>query len=170
MKTKFEKLYDAYYDSLYRYIYVCVKNKWNAEDIISTVFTKIYENKEKIQDVETSKNWVFKIAHNAIIDFYRKNGRVIPIDEFIDAASEDDSFQNILIKDEFSKVKKIIEGLPPETKNIIYLRFYGGLKFREIAEIVNKTENTVKSIVNRAMKKVRISYEESLGGKVYERK
>lgn len=170
MKTKFEKLYDSYYDSLYRYIYVCVKNKWNAEDIISTVFTKIYENKEKIQDVETSKNWVFKIAHNAIIDFYRKNGRVIPIDEFIDAASEDDSFQNILIKDEFSKVKKIIEGLPPETKNIIYLRFYGGLKFREIAEIVNKAENTVKSIVNRAMKKVRISYEESLGGKVYERK
>lgn len=170
MKGKFEKLYDTYYDSLYRYIYVCVKDKWNAEDIISTVFMKIYESREKIQDVEKSRNWVFKIAHNAIIDFYRKNGRVIPIDDFIDAASDDDSYENILIKDEFSKVKKIIEELPPETKDIIYLRFYGGLKFREIGEAVNKTENTVKSIINRAMKKVRISYEESLGGKVYERK
>lgn len=170
MKGKFEKLYDTYYNSLYRYIYVCVKDKWNAEDIISTVFMKIYENREKIQDVETSRNWVFKIAHNAIIDFYRKNGRVIPIDDFIDAASDDDSYEDVLIKDEFSKVKKIIEELPPETKNIIYLRFYGGLKFREIGEAVNKTENTVKSIINRAMKKVRISYEESLGGKVYEGK
>jgi SLAP domain-containing protein len=82
MKSKFEKLYDTYYDSVYRYIYVCVKDKWNAEDIISTVFFKIYENRDKIQEVESSKNWVFRIAHNAIIDFYRKNGKVIVLDDW----------------------------------------------------------------------------------------
>lgn len=169
MKSKFEKLYDSYYNSVYRYIYVCVKDKWNTEDIIATVFVKIYENRDKIQDVENSKNWVFRIAHNAIIDFYRKNGRVIPIEDFIDNASEEIGYDSVLIKDEFSAVKKFIDELPEETVNMINLRFYGGLKFKEIAVVLDKSENTVKSIITRALKKIKAQYEESLGGKVYER-
>lgn len=169
MKSKFERLYDSYYDGVYRYIFMCVKDKWNTEDIIATVFMKIYENRDKIQDVESSKNWVFRIAHNTIIDFYRKNGKVILIDDFIESASEEDGYENILTKDEFSRVRKFIEELPQETVNMIYLRFYGGLKFKEIAEVVNKTESTVKSIVTRGLKKIRTSYERSLGGKVYEK-
>ena len=78
MKSKFEQIYDTYYDCVYRYIYVSVKDKWKAEDIITTVFTKIFENKDKIIDVETSKNWVFRITNNTIIDFYRKSGKEIP--------------------------------------------------------------------------------------------
>lgn len=169
MKSKFERLYDSYYDSVYRYIYACVKNKWNTEDIISTVFMKLYENREKIQEVETSKNWVFRIAHNTIIDFYRKNGRIIPIDDFIETPVDDEDYNNIIIRDEFQGVKKLLDNLPEDTRNIIYLRFYAGLKFKEIAEILDKSESTIKSIVNRAMKKVKIGYEESQGGKVYEK-
>lgn len=169
MENKFEKLYDTYYDSVYRYIYVCVKDKWNTEDIISTVFYKIYENRDKIQEVESSKNWVFRIAHNAIIDFYRKNGRVIPMEEYMETASDEEGYDSVLTKDEFIRIKQYIEELPKETIDMIYLRYYGGLKFKDIASTLNKSENTVKSVVTRALKKIRTSYEESLGGKVYER-
>ena len=170
MSDKFEQLYDMYYDGVYRYIFVSVKNKWNAEDIISTVFTKIYENKDKIMDVSESKNWVFRIAHNTIIDFYRKNSKVIPIENFLDRGDEDFGYEDIVIRDEFNGVKKIIDQLPTETKEMIYLRFYGGLKFREIAETVNITENTVKSTISRAIKKIKKNYENSLGGDVIGRK
>jgi RNA polymerase sigma-70 factor (ECF subfamily) len=170
MSDKFEQLYDMYYDGVYRYIFVSVKNKWNAEDIISTVFTKIYENRDKIMDVGESKNWVFRIAHNAIIDFYRKNSKVIPIENFLDRGDEDFGYEDIVIRDEFNGVKKIIDQLPIETKEMIYLRFYGGLKFREIAETVNITENTVKSTISRAIKKIKKNYENSLGGDVIGRK
>lgn len=166
MPSKFEQLYDMYYDCVYRYIYVSVKNKWNAEDIIATVFTKIYENKEKITEVEESKNWIFRIAHNTIIDFYRKNSKVIPIENFFDRGDVDAGYENILIRDEFCEVKKIIDELPKETKEMLYLRFYGELKFREIAETVNITENTVKSTVSRAIKKIKKNYELSMGGDV----
>jgi RNA polymerase sigma-70 factor, ECF subfamily len=169
MENKFEKLYDSYYNSVYRYIYVCVKDKWNTEDIISTVFFKIYENRDKIEDVEGSKNWVFRIAHNTIIDFYRKNGKVILIDEYMETASDEEGYDSVLTKDEFGRIKKYIEELPKETINMIYLRYYGGLKFKDIASVLNKSENTVKSVVTRALKKIRTSYEESLGGKAYER-
>jgi RNA polymerase sigma-70 factor (ECF subfamily) len=169
MKSKFEKLYDTYYDSVYRYIYVCVKDKWNAEDIISTVFFKIYENRDKIQEVESSKNWVFRIAHNAIIDFYRKNGKVILLDDFMETASDEEGYDVILTKDEFGRIKKYIDELPEETVNMIYMRYYGGLKFKDIAAALEKSENTVKSVITRGLKKIRTSYEESLGGNVYEK-
>lgn len=78
MQSKFEQIYDLYYDCTYRYIFIYVKNKLNTEDIITTVFTKIFENKNTITDVETSKHWILLIAHNTIIDFYKKNNKVLP--------------------------------------------------------------------------------------------
>jgi len=150
MQSKFGQLYDMYYDCVYRYIFVSVKNKWNAEDITATVFTKLFENKDKIIDVEASKNWIFRIAYNNIIDFYRKNNRIIPSESFLDIGTEDFG------------VKKIIDKLPEDTKKMLYLRFYGGLKFREIAETVNVAENTVKSIILRAIKKMQKNYEHNL--------
>ena len=163
---KFEQLYDMYYDCVYRYIFVSVKNKWNAEDIIATVFTKIYEHRDKIMEVSESKNWVFRIAHNTIIDFYRKNSKVIPIESFLDRGDEDFGYEDIVIRDEFNGVKKIIDELPEQTRKMLYLRFYGGLKFREIAETVDVAENTVKSTISRAIKKIKKNYEHSLGGDV----
>jgi RNA polymerase sigma-70 factor (ECF subfamily) len=163
MESKVEQLYDRYYDCVYRYIFVSVKNKWNAEDIIATVFIKIIENKHKIAEVEASKNWVFRIAHNAIIDFYRRNNRIIPIESFSDIRDEDLGYEDIIIRDEFNGVRKIIDRLPKDTKKMIHLRFYGGLKYREIADIVNISENTVKSIIIRAIKKIRKLYDYSLG-------
>ena len=166
MHCKFEQLYDMYYDCVYRYIFVSVKNKWNAEDIISTVFTKIFENQNKITEVSESKNWVFRIAHNAIIDFYRKNNRVIPSETFLEISDEDFGYEDIVIKDEFNGVKIILDQLPEDTKEMLYLRFYGGLKFREIAETVNIAENTVKSVISRAIKKIKKHYENSLGNEI----
>lgn len=166
--TLFEKLYDTYYDCVYRYIFAAVKNKWNAEDIIATVFTKIYTHREKIISVEESKNWTFRIAHNAIIDFYRKNSKVIPIEEFLDRGKEENGYEEVEIKDEFSQVKILLEQLPENTKDMIYMRYYGGLKFREIAEATDTPENTVKSVVSRGIKKIKKLYTKKMGGEISE--
>jgi len=84
MQSKFEQIYDMHYDCVYRYIFVSVKNKCNTEDIITTVFTKVFENKDKITDVERGKSWILRIAHNAIIEFYRKSSRVILSEDSLD--------------------------------------------------------------------------------------
>lgn len=167
-EAKFEQIYDTYYDSVYKYIYVCVKDKWNAEDIISTVFVKVYENVDKLGDVSEVRNWIFRVAHNAVIDFRRKNGKVIPIDTFMDEGKEDDEYENIVTRDEFKTVKKYIEQLPEETRNIIYMRFYADLKFKDIAQTLNKPENTIKTTLSRAMKKIKQNLEKSIvGGERY---
>ena len=89
MESKFEQLYDIYYDCVYRYIFVAVKNKRNTEDIITTVFTEIFESKDKITEIESSKNWIFHIAHNSILDFYKKSSKVTPSKNFLDIKYED---------------------------------------------------------------------------------
>jgi len=88
----------------------------------------------------------------------------------LDRGDEDFGYEDIVIRDEFNGVKKIIDQLPEETKKMLYLRFYGDLKFREIAEVVNITENTVKSTISRAIKKIKKIYEHSLGGDVIEKR
>lgn len=155
----FRILYDRYYDGIYRYIFANVKNKWNAEDIVSVVFTKLYINREKITDVEGSKNWIYRIARNAIIDYYRANNKVIPINYILDSSNFEEGYDNILIQEEFEEVFKIIDELPNETKNFLKLRYFEGLKFREISEATNTSESTVKTTVSRAIKRVKKIYE-----------
>lgn len=158
MQSEFEQLYDVYYDCVYRYIFVSVKNKLNAEDIIATVFTKIFESKDKITEVQSIKSWIFRIAHNSIIDFHRKNNKVISNESFLHVVDEEFEYEGIIIRDKLNEIKKIMDELPEDTRKILYLRFYGGLKFREIAETVNATENTVKSIILKAIKKIKEHY------------
>ena len=163
MQSKFEQLYDMYYDCVYKYIFVSVKNKLNTEDIIATVFTRIFEEKDKITEVKLAKSWIFRIAHDCIIDFYIKNNEVIPTENFLHMNNEKFEYDGIAIRDELTEVKKIMDKLPEDSKKILYLRFYGGLEFREIAETVNIAEKNVKSIIFRAIKKIKENYEYTLG-------
>lgn len=71
MQSKFEQIYDKYYDYVYRYIFVSVKDKGNTEYIIEIVFTKIYKNKDKISKIESNQDWILSIVQNEIKDFYR---------------------------------------------------------------------------------------------------
>ncbi|MGH4138595.1 hypothetical protein [Clostridium sp.] len=89
MESKFEQLYDIYYDSVYRYIFVIVKSKRNTEDIITTVFIEIFKNKDKIIEVALSEDWIFSLAHDSIMDFYRKSSKVTANKTFLDKRYED---------------------------------------------------------------------------------
>lgn len=71
MQSKFEQIYDKYYDYVYRYIFVSVKDKGNTEYIIEIVFTKIYKNRDKISKIESNQDWILSIVQNEIKDFYR---------------------------------------------------------------------------------------------------
>jgi RNA polymerase sigma-70 factor (ECF subfamily) len=163
MQSKFEQLYDMYYDCVYKYIFVSVKNKLNTEDIMATVFTRIFEVQDKITEVKLAKSWIFRIAQDCIIDFYIKNNEVIPNENFLHMQNEKFQNEGITLRDELTEVKKAMDKLPEDSKKILYLRFYGGLDFREIAETVNIAETTVKSIIFRAIKKIKENHEYTLG-------
>jgi len=80
LEDQFIEIYDENFDDVYRYVYVKIGNKWDAEDIVSETFRKAFEKFSSFQRGSSPKSWLMTIARNTIIDFYRKK-KSVPIGE-----------------------------------------------------------------------------------------
>lgn len=152
----FEQLYSRYYTMSYRFILSKVQDPWLAEDLLSEVFMKVYKHREEIKDATKSGSWIFKIASNTVIDFYRKKNNVELKDEIAGEAVYEKGYDEIFIRDEF---KNVTENLPVDMKEILAMRFFQGLKFKEIGMIMDLTESRAKRRVYKALKTAREMYE-----------
>lgn len=146
-----EKLIRRHKSRVFAYILMIVKEKDLAEDLFQDTFIKVINTIRSGQYKEEGKfiQWVMRIAHNLIIDYFRKSKR-IPI---VENSDEYDIFERIripvesveeqLITDQIHKdVKKLIEFLPKEQKDVLIMRHYGDMSFKDIAEVTNVSINT----------------------------
>lgn len=151
-QSSIERLINKYKDKVYTYILLMVKNEHLAQDIFQETFIKVIKSLHKGKYQESGKFvlWVIRIAHNLIIDYFRKNKQtrfysnddyemdIFNSQKFSDKTIEDDIVKDQIIND----VKKLIEYLPEEQKEVVLLRHYGGLSFKEIAEQTGVSINT----------------------------
>ena len=161
-------IYDKYYTSIYRYTMHRVADRPLACDLTSQTFFKVLKNLNRFQwqDVPFS-SWLYRIAHNEIISYYRKKKpyRFIPIEPLLPflGTSESSNPENKVIADEertllnadFKKLHKAISKLSQTEQSIITLRFFEKKKMKIIAEILDLPEGTVKSRLNRSLKKLK---------------
>ena len=150
-KKCIEVLIDRYKDKVYSYIVLNVKNPTIADDIFQDTFLKVMSSLHSRSYSEEGKflPWVMRIAHNLVIDYYRyeKNNAQTSSDEneyVLNSSSLADSTveDKIVSEQILSDVKKLLEYLPPEQKEVIMLRHYGGMSFKEIADVTNVSINT----------------------------
>lgn len=151
-QASFEILLNRHRAKVYSYILLMVKDQTAAEDIFQDTFIKVIKTLQGGKYTEEGKflPWVMRISHNLIIDHFRRNKRMPSFQ------TEDDDFnifdviripeQNIedkLIKEQLhTDVKKLIEMLPKEQKEVLYMRHYAEMSFNEIAEQTNVSINT----------------------------
>lgn len=147
-----ELLIRKHKNKIYTYIYYTVKNEALADDIFQDTFIKVIDTlrKGKYQDNGKFASWVTRIAHNLIIDYFRKekkNNMVSDDDNewsllnnsnLTESNIEDQIVQNQI----FSDVRLLIEALPREQREIVMLRHYMGLSFQEISEQTDVSINT----------------------------
>jgi len=148
----FEVLLKRHKRKLFSYIYMMVKNRDLAEDIFQETFIKIINSLRngKYNDDGKFIAWATRIAHNLIIDYFRKNQnlKTISNDSYeVDLLNSiplaDKPIEATLIKDQISKdIRQIIDLLPDEQKEVILMRHYIGMSFKEIAEETNVSINT----------------------------
>lgn len=153
--TYFEELYDKYNRLVYNYISMSIRDHWQAEDLTSEVFIKVYKHREKINDIEKSGKWLITIAKNTLIDYFRKTKHEEPSDGIIFEAQWEQGYENVLIRDEFDRVKVIFGELKPTEKKLINLRYYYGMKYKDIAQSMNMTENAAKAKLIRSINKLK---------------
>lgn len=161
----FDILLKRHKRNVYSYIYFIVRNTEMAEDIFQETFLKAIITIKQGKYTENGKfrAWINRIAHNLIIDNYRqeKNEQTISNDESeIDLLNNckfsDGTIEDEIVKDQiFSDVKKLINFLPDNQKEVLVLRYYQDLSFKEIADITGVSINTALGRMRYAILNIR---------------
>ncbi len=154
-KASFLQTYDAYADELYRFILFKVSNKERAEDLVQDVFTEYWQAIRKNLLIKTPRAFLFTIARNRVIDWYRRK-KSVSLDTITDQGVEfaDDIADAVTSKAEFAEVLKAVQTLDDASRDAVLLRYVEGWSPQEIADLTNETPNAISVRLNRAIRKV----------------
>ncbi len=142
----FKDLLDLYQERLYWHIRKIVITHDNANDVLQETFLRIFRGIDKFQEKSTLHTWMYKIAYNESIRFLEKNKTSVSIDQddnsYIKNLKEDTYFNGNELQ---LKLHTIISSLTDKQKRVFQMKYFDDLSFREISEILNISENTLKS-------------------------
>ena len=162
-KTALEELLDHFYGDIFRMVYYRLHSRMDAEDVTQEIFMQMMKNLPNLRDSSSFKPWLFRIAVNRIRDFHRKKSILSFFgstgEQDFDVPGRTDSYsdpsKNILQKEFQSQLRRFSDNLSRWEREVFTLRFLDQLEIKEIVEIVQKNENTVKTHLYRALKKLR---------------
>jgi RNA polymerase sigma-70 factor (ECF subfamily) len=168
------ELLERHKKRVYGYILNVVRDRCVAEDIFQETFFKVIRTLKKQQYNGEGKfiQWVVRIAHNLVIDHFRQKGRISTIskivrpdgkvlDVFDVVKVEDDSHEDNIVRGQIRKdVRKLVEHLPYEQKEVVILRHYYDMSFKEIADMTNVSINTALGRMRYALINLRRLAEE----------
>lgn len=159
----FSLLYDRHYSQIFNYVLKRTADVEIAQDVTSETFLKVFKNIRffKWRGISLS-SWIYRIASNEIANFYRKRKKVISLEKIPDPKAESDPLDEVIRAQEeidkrrdFVILHEKISQLPPQYQEVIHLRFFEKKKIQEICEITGKKEGTVKSLLHRAIEKLK---------------
>ena len=146
-----ERLIRRHKNRVFAYILMIVKDKELSEDLFQDTFIKVINTIRSGNYKEEGKfiQWVMRIAHNLIIDHFRKAKRIPLVENSDDYNIFDrnripvESVEEVMITEQIHQdVKKLIDYLPKEQREVLVMRHYGDMSFKDIAEVTNVSINT----------------------------
>ena len=156
--SAFEEIYNSYIDKIYRFIYFKVETKQEAEDLTSQTFLKIwqYAIEGKIKTKESFQSFVYQVARNTVIDYYRssqkKKANEVDLQNAENISSKESPEKELDKKIDIQNLEKKIKQLKNEYQEAIMLHYINELSIEEISKIINKKRGTVRVLLYRAIK------------------
>lgn len=150
----FARLYDAYVEHIYRYIYFRVADNMLAEDITSQVFLNVWE---KLKTYQVGQSlfmaWIYRIAHNAVIDHYRTKKAVISLDEVrpIELSHTDEIDEKLDLQIQSQELRQALQELTEEQQQVLILKFVDGFSTTEIAQQLGKQQGAIRALKMRGL-------------------
>ena len=147
----FETLLERYQANVYGYIFSVVKDKETADDIFQDTFYKVVVtiNTDQYKDENKFIHWVMRIAHNLIVDYFRRNNKMPmvpnrPESDVLDNLKfPDENAEHVMMTKQTSQnIRKPVKLLPPEQRRVVILRHYGKCDFKDIAARTGVSINT----------------------------
>lgn len=155
----FGMLYERYLDAIYRHVYYRVSDHCEAEDLTETIFLKAWQaltSQANKSQVNHFRAWIYRIAHNEIIEYHRNHQSTLPIDQAIHISDANDSPEaNIVDMQASEQLAQAISRLEPDLQQVLVCRFIDKLSHAETAEIMKLKPGYVRVLQYRALNKMR---------------
>lgn len=155
-RNSFGSLYDHFVKKIYNYIYFRTYRRDLTEDIVSQTFLKALE---KLGTFKPEKGvfsaWLYRIAHNSLMDHYRQKKGTVNIDDVWDIPGERNVEMDAENRLGWEKLKPLLEKLPARDRDIILMRVWDEMSYREIGEVLGSSEASCKMAYSRAVQALR---------------
>lgn len=157
-EQKFNEIFYTYKDKLYGYIFGLTHSEQEAEDAVQDVFMRLWQNREKLNEIENMNAYLFRTAQNDIIDASRKfiRRQKYLSEMFSDDMSTDNPLKIILKEEIDNKIKEAIDQLTDRQRQVFVMRKKMGMNHADIARQLNISVETTESTMKRALKSVRV--------------
>lgn len=152
LQKKVEETVLDSYEAMYRLAYTYVRNEEDALDIVQESVYKAIKHSASVKQEGYIKTWLWRIVMNTALDFIRKNQKEIAVDTFYENGRED-SYRD------FDTIEAL-NVLTEKEKAVVVLRFFEDQKLSEIARTLNENTNTVKTILYRSLRKLKLELTE----------
>jgi RNA polymerase sigma-70 factor, ECF subfamily len=159
----FARLYDRHVRSLYKYLLGKTGNVAEAEDLTSQTFLSALENLAGYRDQGNFRAWLFCLAHNKWVDFYRKSKRRSFPAEYSSTAVEGDFLQGVIQGEKSQVLASLLKKLSASETELLRLRLVAELEFGEIAELQGKSEAAAKKTYYRLIERMKKDVEKIYG-------
>ncbi len=138
---------------IYRVVLRIVHSEDVAEELVQEAFIKYYENRHRLADSAQARYWLIRVSKNMALNYYKRKGREYRAYEkaFYEPKAEQQTGETRLLRKESAeKVQDVLRQLPQKLREVMVLKEYGGLSYREIGEVMGISEGNVKVRVFRA--------------------
>ncbi len=154
-RKEFGKIYDQYINKIYRFIFVKVESREAAQDLCSETFLKCWEYyKDNPAKIENISAFLYRVARNLVTDHYRAKGRTQTVSpEFVAIADPEPGLEEkAIFNSDLNNVKLALANLKDEYQNAIAWYYIDDLPIKEVASLMDKSEDATRVTIHRALK------------------
>lgn len=150
--TNFDALYTRYLKGIYAFVFYRTMERFTAEDLTSQTFLKAIEHIDSYNpDKGAFSTWLYRIARNTVHDHFRTLRKHENIDDVWDLPGDDNPFLNTADALSYQEIRDALRHLSADKRELVLLRLWDGLPYKEIAALTGKTEAASKMMFSRAI-------------------
>ena len=156
----FLELYDTHADAIFRFCFFKTGNREVAKDLTQDTFIKAFNYFEKKKEVQNAKSFIYTIAKNTVIDYWRKSKSVQEsqlAEGFFESIAERNNTESNI---DYSIFLSLLDKLPESDREVIILRFVEDMSSKDMAKLLDERENTILVRISRAKEKLKVLLKE----------
>ena len=157
LRKKFSKIFDQYIDKIYRFVYLKVNSEDTAQDLTSETFLRCWERYQKNQEIDNIQAFLYQIARNLVVDFYREKGKAafVSIEDYPVIDPTQDLEAKVHLGSDMAQVKAVLANLKEDYQNVIIWHYLDDMSIREVSQMIGRTEESTRVLLYRALNALR---------------